>query len=64
MEVACAPIGMETEMMTLRGTGEAKATELLGRLDLGDESRGEGIKDDPQVSVLCSCQKNTDEQQV
>lgn len=47
MEVACAPIGMETEMMTLRGIGEAKATELLGRLDLGDESTGEGIKDDP-----------------
>lgn len=36
-------MGMETEMIYLRGIGEAKATELLGRLDLGDESRGKGV---------------------
>lgn len=43
-----------------KGTGEVKATELLGRLDLGDESRAKGLR---RSTGFCLVQlsENTDE---
>lgn len=40
MEVACARMAIETEVMNFRGIWEVKSTELRDRLDLGGKSKG------------------------